>query len=62
MDIDFDELEAVCKHNTLSGNCDRLIELEAVDAMDSDVPVVHNVECSEEACPLKNSHLVGSHD
>ena len=50
MNIDFDELEAICPHNSING-CDLQIENEAVTMMDGGEGC-DNVACCEKQCPL----------
>ncbi len=54
MNIDFDELEAVCKKQEFGGNCEIMVENEKVSNMD-DPGFRQDCACCEEHCPLKNS-------
>ena len=52
--INFEELAAVCKKVTFGGNCEVMIEVEAVSNMD-DPDFSQGCDCCEEHCPLKEA-------
>lgn len=54
MNIDFDELEDICKKQNFGGDCDIMVENEKVSNMD-DPDFRQDCKYCEKFCPLKNS-------